>query len=193
MKKLIIISLLAVVPLIQANYSIQWRNIEAGFQVPGPSPITPNIGDTIALQLLFSPSGIIDNTVLPGGTPGGDNVVLATEFFTNTTGLPAQQFGNGWTFAYGGAGTPFLGPNVFMRVFSTQSIDAGDWFINSPVFSVTPKDFSGPAPVADIIEFTGGLIVASHQVIPEPGTVALFLMGGVMMMIRHRRKRFLGR
>lgn len=38
-----------------------------------------------------------------------------------------------------------------------------------------------------------GSAITTTMLIPEPGTVALFLMGGVMMMIRHRRKRFLGR
>lgn len=196
MKKLIFLSMFLVAHTAFANFSIVWANTQGGFQIPsdaGTQFIMPNVGDTISIQLLFSPDSIIDDVVFPGGFTNGNDVILDTRTITNVGGTIEEQIGLGWTFQYGGAGTPFLGPNVYMRVFSSGSIAAGDWFINSPMFTVTSKDFSGPAPVADIINFPEAFFTASQQVIPEPGTVALFLMGGVMMMIRHRRKRFLGR
>lgn len=194
--KSFILALAVIVSYTNAAYFIQWQHVAGGFTIDGTAstPLLPNIGDTALLQLwAVGPNTVIDDP-LPGGGTQGDDILIAQTIFTNVDNSVQDRFVR-FQNVYNGQNQPWHGNQVFMRVIQGSSALPGSFYFDTPnTFTVNFKDFSAPQPpVSDIVAWTDTIHVPTGVLIPEPGTVALFLMGGVMMMIRHRRKRFLGR
>ena len=64
---------------------IDWRG-GAGFIDDQGNSILPNLGDEALVQLIYSPDGVAD-TILPGGLPADDDVVIDTRIVRNNGGL----------------------------------------------------------------------------------------------------------
>lgn len=158
----------------EANYQIQWQNYSAAVTWDGTSdtPILPNLGDTMILQLVYAgPDGSIDPILFPDGSSNGDDVVLATEVFINTDGELNSQFGAGWAYVYGGPGTPFLGPDVYFRFILGDEITFGTPFTVSQMFTVNQKTFipDFPPPSPDVIGYYLATILTIDRAVPIAG------------------------
>ena len=194
-KKLLrfLVFVIAAISSVQANYFITWANNQAAFYVDGDTsnPIAPMIGDTIRFELWYAgPDGAIDNNVVSEGVTDGDDVLLSYGTFQNVTNTQQEQYGIGFQQSFGGGGTePFLGPEVYMRVYDAEFVTLGARYLTSSVFMVNEKDFSGPSPTSDVIQFPASFIEAQFAVIPEPGTMMLVLVGFATAVISVKRRR----
>ena len=65
--------------------TINW-SANGGFIDDLGNPITPNPGDETLIQLIYSPDGVVD-TILPGGIPDDNDVVIDYGVFRNVGGL----------------------------------------------------------------------------------------------------------
>jgi hypothetical protein len=176
-----------------ADYLISWENQQAGLTVDGniANPLLPIFGDQAVLQLWFAGAdNLIDSTYFEDNSTNGDDVLLDSRIFTNS-GLPSQNYGIFPADVYGGSGTPFLGPSVFMRVVRGSSIIAGAGYLTSGIFTVNNKSFAGPAPTADVIGFPAAVLgLTSIVAIPEPGTLATIAGGLAVVVFGLRRRRY---
>lgn len=183
-----------------SDVQINWANT---------NPINNNSGNPIAPGSIFQLIWTATPTIVPFDplnalTPGPGSILLDQQrnsapnpVFPGQLLLSAQVYNS---VDFGLLPGQLVGGHVFVRVFdyqgSASQLPDNIFYIEGALSGPLPNRFDIPAPTPATANITAGgpvQMVDQFVAIPEPGTVALFLMGGVMMMIRHRRKRFLGR
>lgn len=150
-------------------------------------------GNDVLWQLILAPSGtisIVDPFNPLDGFVGGDNEVLQTRV------IPAggDSVFDEWLYNSGTSITPYtnsdatlIGQTVFQRVFNVDSPSVGDWYFDGELETLV--DRTNPAlPPQEIFlgSFDEG-VALNQQVIPEPSTLGLILVGMVGMMYRRYR------
>lgn len=210
-KVIAVVSLvLAASSLCHANIYVDW-GASTGFFWDG----SPNVGilgsgtgnSTIA-QLIWSEDGIADPaSASTTHYVTGDDVWLADITITED-GLDNDATGGGYdSYAlftaptYNGADqgvAPDLG-NVYARIFQDDVVEVGDWyyvstFLDPPLASLDPD--GEPPPAAQAIgmnrDLTNGDVIDGEfgaQVVPEPGSMALLLLGAAVVGVRRRRRK----
>lgn len=196
MKRILIVALTAVGMVgmsAQAAFFIQWQNTGTGITLDGTTdtPITPNIGDTVLLQLVYAGvDGTADASLFPNWTTDGDDMVLMEAFHENTEGNTGGQYGF-FQQVYGGEDTPYQGEgHVYVRVFDSATPGGGSSFYASPVIQVDDVVFGGPGSPTPVVAnpFPSGLVALDQTVVPEPMSLAMLAVGALTLMVRHRRR-----
>ena len=193
MKKLILLSIVAVVSIAQADYLIStasyWGNTVGG------AGITANIGDQAAVQLIYAgANGVADDTgTIDIGTANGDllygdDVLIGTFIFENTGALyedVAAFAGIEVTGAY-------LGAPIYGRIFSSAAPGVGDNYYIGGIVQTQDKDLgASPPPTPNAYNLVpaglGGSQEATGVVIPEPATIGLMGIAGLGMFLARRK------
>ena len=191
MRKLIVATLAFTMAAATANavFFIQWDS-SGGFSLNGADPLLPNVGDSMTTQLLFAPDGTPDDSVLPGGITGGDDVLLQTEVFSNVTGGQLEQYGF-FSFVFD-EDMPYQEPgSAYVRVFEPGAIEAGSMYAQSDLAQATDRNKEGVPPDGPnaLKFFASGINTVDMAVVPEPTSLALILFGTMAVAVRHRRNR----
>lgn len=130
-----------------------------------------------------------------GNTPAGDGdfgsyAYFDTQYFPNSGDAPPTAFDDG------GANTVLPGSKLYARVFQDDAPTVGDWYFVSDALtaqSLTPglnppqvlsANISVNGSLGDSLDMTPG---HSFQVVPEPGTLALFGLGILTLLGRRKR------
>ena len=115
----------AAVPPPQCDVS--W-GASTGLFFPGPAQgVLPQVGDELLARLYLAPDGVIDSTILPGGVPSGDDIVLDSAVLRNN-GNPSEDFA---VFQEHYAG-PFQTGTLYGIIFSSNTAAAGDRYYRGP-------------------------------------------------------------
>jgi hypothetical protein len=188
------LALVLLATIARSDYFIEWGNTQGGITTNGTTPIMSAIGNQVLFQLWYAGADNTPDSILyDNSTTNGDDQLLDSYVFTaNNVGLGLYANDASQIQVYGGSGTTFLGPSVYMRVFSTPTISIGSFYANSQVSLVTNKDFSIGSPTPDPIDFTASIFTASNVVvaIPEPGTLATIAGGLAVVVFGLRRRRY---
>jgi len=118
--------------------NISWFG-SAGFVDDFANPILPAIGDEAAVQLIYSPDNNRD-PILPGGVPGENDAVLATNTVRNNGGL-FEDYAFFGTYAYSGSRQPGF---IYGIIYEDADPDAGDQYYAGPLQAAPTS--SGTAP-----------------------------------------------
>ena len=167
---------------------------------------TTLVEDGSLVQLIWSPDAVISDIRMTGSsTPVGGEYVLDTldygDFRTSDgTIYPGAssgyftvqdtQYENDALSGSGISDVDFLAGSLYLRVFDSTSPGINSWYyegaLSSPLFEnpSNPDDFNSLnlAPGTSPYEL-------NQQLVPEPGTFALFGVGLVTMLARRRRTR----
>lgn len=186
MKKLIISATLiaGLAVSVSADVNIDWNSV---FTDPVTTDGTTPVPNSYLAALIYSDDNIIDplNPADPLG-PSGNDVVLTTQ--------PVNAFpdGIGLDGLIVGAQTPYVFANdnlaggyVYTRVFSSSAPTVGDLYgessmLTGPLTVTTndPTTLNSHQPVG---------VVVNMEIIPEPTTLALLLVGFGTVLFRRRR------
>jgi hypothetical protein len=107
--------------------NISWFG-SAGFVDDFANPILPVIGDEAAVQLIYSPDNNRD-PILPGGVPGENDAVLATNTVRNNGGL-FEDYAFFGVYAYSGFRQPGF---IYGIIYEDTDPEAGDQFYAGPL------------------------------------------------------------
>lgn len=102
-----------------------------GFVNESGTPILPEIGDEAAIQLIYSPDSVMD-MILPGGIPGGDDVVLDYGVVRNM-GVLYDDWGWFDPITYRG---PFQAGFVYGVIYENNVLALGDKYYAGPMKEV---------------------------------------------------------
>jgi len=165
--------------------------------------LTPGSGNGARFDFWIAPDGIIDGPGSGGGAQesdpnfavGGGNDFLLGSLIVNEDGTDQWQMGGGLdvdSFAFTGNLMQFTGlgvadgtAGVYGRVFQDDNPAAGDWYYVGALETLRDTGVLGTPPNAAAIGRAGGIAGLdqldatpfSFQVVPEPGTWALFALG----------------
>jgi len=173
-------------------YLIASLTVAIGFSAHGQSS---NVDRTSHSFLDFSKGLVLHTDMMPVQT--ADNVfgqlyAGPTGGTVNTPVGMAVQFGNGLDGAFIDTGTtiiPFAAGPVDFR-WDLWDMDTGATFevasvkASSDVFTVTTVEVGSP-PIASFDP--NNVTLMNMEVIPEPSTVALGIIGGLALLMRRRR------
>ena len=179
----------------QAELAIDWSNPNGYYDsndVDGAALVT---GGGIYAALVWDEDGT------PGAAATGDLFGGGTALVeVDLAALAGNDFGWGTIIPVGGDGSvPFQGGFVYARVFEASdagSVDVGTWYYDGPVIEVvdvnkgnTPPDLSQAynANRDSSSNGFGGDPLSTAQVVPEPTTLALLVVGLGTMLFRRRR------
>jgi hypothetical protein len=197
MKKKVLVATVMLAMGLNSNAALQvaWNAVDGFVRSDGVTGIGTGIsnGDPIYLaQLLFTPSGVV-SSVLPTGTPTGDNVVLDSVIVNNVGDdygfLPNQN--------YTGSFSPGF---VFARVFdvgsdNTSNIDPGFFYYDSPTLAAVDESDPSIFQAFNIHSGSGPFEPGFQtdqlnlEVVPEPSVFALLGIGGLMLALRRRLRK----
>lgn len=140
-------------------------------------------------------------------TIAGDDVVLASCHIVENDIVGDDADNNFLTYAYTAVQTyraPYTAGSVYVRLFQDATPDAGDWYAFSEVVAFVDQAIYDPVgsielavggflaiddPAAVMDPTTNSGLAGSVQVIPEPATLLLFGIGGMIAWIlRHRQQ-----
>jgi len=107
--------------------NISWFG-SAGFVDDFANPILPVIGDEATVQLVYSPDSHRD-PILPGGIPGDNDAVLATNTVRNNGGL-FEDYAFFGTYAFGGFRQPGY---IYGIIYEDTDPGAGDQYYAGPL------------------------------------------------------------
>jgi len=172
----------------EAAVNVDWRassgfyfnsNLSAGILGSG--------GSTVA-QLIYSLSGNV-NDALVGGGVSGDNVIWSQLVLTE--GSNTSEWSD---FAPQNYTQAFVSGYVFARIFENSSINMGDWYyyttpieLSNVVFPNAPQSIEMNTDLVNGNAIDFGSNVA--QVIPEPATALLFILGSMgAWLVRRNNK-----
>ena len=162
--------------------------------------ITDGSGDSILMQLIFSATDTVDAAGNNSGNSflTGDDQLLTSVIFTETDGVGGLEqyalFNETYTGAYLGAGY------VYARIFQDDAPDAGDLYYSSGTIAAIDLDLTAePSPNAQDLQVSynpqtagnsfdaPGSPATAGEVVPEPASISLLVLGAVVMGVRRRR------
>jgi len=118
-----------VLPLLPPDpeFDFAW-GASTGLFFPSPSMgIVPNPGDEVLAQLYLAPNGVIDTTMLPGGSTVGNDVILDSVVVRNDGGAQ-EQFG----VFQKQFQAPFQDGTLYAVMFSSTTASGGDRYYRGP-------------------------------------------------------------
>jgi hypothetical protein len=137
---------------IQPLMRIDWRG-GAGFIDERGNPILPNLGDEALVQLIYSPDGVAD-TILPGGLPADDDVVIDTGIVRNNGGLWEDYGLFNWIHYQG----PYQPGFIYAVAYENTDPQAGARYYAGPMQATveTPPGYWVPTTYEMNIDFVLG-------------------------------------
>lgn len=179
-----------------ADISVNWVANGPIFAAgTGPTPTVPTdfIPADATFQLIWTPNSMPSTPVLP--TPdalGGGEVLLAE-------GTRADLVNSSYGSA---AADEFHGGNVYGRVFSENTSAGTPGFYALTDFRPTGDgtnpitlDYTDLAGEGETVTFTaagnpvqGNVLFVDTPIVPEPGSLALIALGGVLLAVFRRRR-----
>lgn len=163
-----------------------WANVRVSYQLRSGATIVTDFGEELTVdlpsggQLTLGPGSLLETSISPDGTP---------LFRLHRGGLHGFVEGGAVAFETAFGGGVVLSPNPGSR----SRVNLGDR--PSPVIGLSPAPWvSGDWGVSDPnifvpMVFRGAYGNPQTTVIPEPGTVALFSIGTLILASRLRRRR----
>jgi hypothetical protein len=184
----VLVSVLFGVTGIQAGTSVDW-GFGWGVYQHGAPDLTDGTAGTTAVaasqpvlwQLVVAGTAIdpVDPFNPGAGYVGGDDMVLASRI---TPAGGGGGFGEWLTgTAVSESSTSYAGQLAFIRVFQSATAVGGEWYYDSPTIVLNNIDTTDPLRLAQTLE--GNTDVNNQgnalnmQIVPEPSTVALVLLG----------------
>jgi PEP-CTERM motif len=141
------------------------------------------------LAVPISAPGIFADSYINDGTPQSLPIPDGSYFFDTMGGLQGPLTGY---YAYNAAGSGADGFGLLLSVFPTHS---GDRLIynqglQSALIPLAYDDFNPGTYESQTSDFMAGLTVQLVVgPVPEPSTVALFALGGLGVLLLHRRRK----
>lgn len=181
-----------------ANVFVGWTAQGGFFWSGSGTGILAGGGSTIA-QLIWSPDATASAAGVGGTTTESEMIVDAVTFTENVGGIDQWCWWSTQIVSDDGGANP-NGGYIYARIFQDSVIEAGDWVYNGPVVAASNLDPNGnPKPTQQGYNLNdptlgrGGSAgneidgAFSSQVVPEPATLSMLLLGGVVMALRRRR------
>ena len=119
----------------QSAMQVGWL-ATAGFTDAQGNPILPNIGDEAKIQLIYSPDGVPD-TILPGGEPGDNDVVIDYGIVRNYAGGAWESKGGFFTDSTGSLQPGF----VYGVIYENADPQANDKCYVGPLLATSAALF----------------------------------------------------
>ena len=206
MKKMIVLTALLAVAftgIVQADIRVNWVGTVGFYDhtaTPG-SPADPgdyilNDGGSAPVYLIWSPNNVIDSLTNLLPVPGvvaatGDDIILATFGGAQTPyGIYDAAVNSFLDATYGVTLTTGY---IYARIFEDALAD-GVYYNDGPIVSAAPYSYTGSEPPVTYDHntgddpFWGGQCDTQVNVIPEPSTILLSLVGLGVIMVRRFRK-----
>ena len=188
----------------QANLSVAWSANHGFYLDVGDGPLLGSAGSgqaTLA-QLIWSPDNIPDPATDDAAnhylSSSGNDVWLVD--FTVKEGDTARSEWGDWGLNDSplATSTTLSDGYIYGRIFQDGTPDVGDWYYLGPVVAnenVDPNGVPPPTPQTydmnrDSEQGYGDAVMNgpySYQVVPEPGTFALFGIGALLIGLRRRK------
>lgn len=206
-KALLVVGIMAVASVASANVYVNWFS-SGGFVWQG-TPTAGFLGDgtgnSALLQLIWSlDSNIDDASSVTMHNVTGDDEWLA-DFILTEDGISGnfdEYSVKTYNSSFNDGGSQPAGGYIYARVFQDNNIEANDWYYRGPIVLASNLNPAAiPAPSAQPYDMTqsGDLSylgvdmnaidgIYGAQVVPEPGTMALFALG-VATLVASRRRR----
>jgi hypothetical protein len=192
MKKNILICMLLAGACVQADVSVDWAassgfyfNFDANSGILGAGT-----GNSTLAQLVYSLSGDVDRAWIGGGFEvGGDNIVWDSVVLTegSNTSEWADFLNRNYTQS-------FVFGYVYARIFQNSSVNLNNWYYYTTPIALSDVVFpNAPQSIEMNTDFVNGNAIdfGSNvaQVIPEPATALLFILGSMgAWLVRRNNK-----
>jgi len=187
MKKGLLLVVCLVSGLALSDVNVNWWATAGFYFNADPNTGILGSGQSTVAQLIYTLSGNV-NDALAGGGVSGDNVLWSS--ITLTEGGNTSAFADFGSQNYTQA---FISGFVYARIFETSAANFGDWYYYTTPIELV--DIIGPTP-PQTIEMNTDLINGNAidfgsnvaQVIPEPATALLFVLGSMGAWMARRNK-----
>lgn len=177
MKKLLLAAacILAMVSSLAADGQVNFSNLQSGTKIFKPDGTTPLVGPDFVAQLWWSATNDEASMAAVGATQA---------FKTQGSGFEGLFTGKARTIP-GSDGVK----TFFFQIRAWEAAGGADWasasvsgklFGKSEIFTAVPT--LAPATPADLLNFT-----KSFNVIPEPSTIALGVLGAAALLALRRK------
>ena len=200
MRKILLTIFIGISVTSYGNINIDWL-ATGGFYYSANSNIGilgDGTGNSTIAQLIYSADLVMDGATIGGGTLGDDTIWATKTITEDGIANDATQFDSfAWFLLPNNYQQTFVSGNVYARIFQDDTIEAGDWYFYTPMYTL--QDIAGPvpgpagtpqgiemntSPLGNAID--SGPTVA--QVVPEPATFLLFGIGAMGAWLVRRNK-----